>query len=79
MQWIRKFRLYDVSEWLTWIDIGRIRGILPKDTCDYGKLMSDFVGPSCVPGAISDDHEVTDATDKEKLCEQCVNSKSSSK
>lgn len=62
-------------EWLTWIDVGRNRGILPKDSCDYGKLISDFVGMSCIPGANSEDHEVTDAVDRDKLCDQCVRSK----
>lgn len=61
--------------WLTWIDTGRNRGIFPKDTCDYGKLISDFVGESCIPGAKSSDREVTDAVDGDKLCEQCVRSK----
>lgn len=30
---------------------------------------------SCIPGAKSTDHEVTDAVDKDKLCTQCVRSK----
>lgn len=64
------------SEFLTWVDIGRTKGILPKDTCDYGKLVSDFVSDSCVPGAHSDDHAITSGTDTEKLCSNCQSSNS---
>lgn len=64
------------SEFLTWVDEGRTKGILAKDTCDYGKLVSDFVSASCVPGTKSDDHAVTSGTDLDKLCSNCQSSAS---
>lgn len=58
------------------MDEGRTKGVLAKDTCDYGKLVSDFVSDSCVPGTNSDDHAVTAGTDSDKLCSLCQSSAS---
>ncbi|KAF5299227.1 hypothetical protein FQA39_LY02400 [Lamprigera yunnana] len=64
------FPEYGGIEWLSFINITRDRGILSKASCDYGKLISDFVGDSCMPGAHDKEHE-TSEIDQDKLCRLC--------
>ncbi|XP_060525640.1 transferrin-like isoform X2 [Cylas formicarius] len=62
---------YGGKEWLAFIDALRSRKILDT-SCDYGKLLSDFVGPSCAPGAINyKDYDIS-GTDSDKLCSNCL-------
>ncbi|KAF5300806.1 hypothetical protein FQR65_LT09109 [Abscondita terminalis] len=65
------FPEYGGIEWLSFINYARHNNILPTTSCDYGKLISDFVGDSCMPGAHDAEHEASTETDKEKLCRQC--------
>lgn len=71
---MRAFAMDCFLEFLTFIDIGRNKRILSQDSCDYGWLLSEFVGDSCVPGAIEPDHEINDSTDTGKLCRMCRSS-----
>lgn len=61
--------------------INRLRNasILPNDSCDYGKLVSDFLGDSCMPGARNDLHTPTESTNVDKMCKLCVSQKIGSK
>ncbi|KAK4881294.1 hypothetical protein RN001_004613 [Aquatica leii] len=65
------FPEYGGIEWLAFINLTRDRGILSKASCDYGKLITDFVGDSCMPGAHDREHEATIEIDKDKLCKLC--------
>lgn len=37
---------------MAFINTGKNRGFFPKKQCKYGKLLSEFFGPSCAPGAL---------------------------
>lgn len=40
-------------------------------SCDYGKLFSEFVDESCVPGAKEEDYKLPSVM-QEKLCKKCI-------
>lgn len=64
--------IYIILEWLSFINTAREHGVMSKKICDYGELVSDFLGDSCVPGALDVEHEKSLTTDHEKLCSLCV-------
>jgi len=66
------FPEYGGIEWLSFINTARTHKVLSKTTCDYGELISEFVGDSCMPGARDAEHEISDKIDKNKLCGLCV-------
>ncbi|CAH1116217.1 unnamed protein product [Phaedon cochleariae] len=61
---------YGGKEWLVFIDFMRSKGIMPRGF-NYEKLFSDFVGDSCVPGAISEDYKIEENI-RNKLCAHCI-------
>jgi len=63
---------YGGIEWLSFINTAREHKILSKSTCDYGELISEFVGDSCIPGAHDGEHEKTSKTNHDLLCKLCV-------
>ncbi|XP_031337802.1 transferrin-like isoform X2 [Photinus pyralis] len=62
---------YGGIEWLSFINTARAQGVISHSSCDYGKLISDFVSESCMPGAHDKEHEVSGNIDVEKLCKLC--------
>lgn len=71
------FPEYGGVSWFSWVDIGRQLGVLPIDSCDYGKLASDFLSEACMPGAKDNEHEVTVETDTDRMCQLCRSSSTS--
>lgn len=63
---------YGGIEWLSFINTAREHKVLSKKTCDYGELLSEFVGDSCVPGARDPEHEKSSTTNENKMCALCV-------
>ncbi|KYB29543.1 Transferrin-like Protein [Tribolium castaneum] len=60
------------KEHLSLIDTTRRLGITDDTQCDYGKLLNDFIGDSCVPGVRSSlIKDSTDLVDKDKMCRRC--------
>lgn len=66
------YLFFFLPEWLSFINVARDRKVLAKTTCDYGELISDFVGDSCMPGAHDAEHEKSAKTHSDKLCGLCV-------
>ncbi|KAJ8921907.1 hypothetical protein NQ315_008540 [Exocentrus adspersus] len=64
------FPEYGGKEWLSFIHTLRDKKIL-ENSCDYGKIFSDFVDNSCVPSANSNDYGIENG-DTSKLCAQCI-------
>ncbi|XP_044259528.1 transferrin-like [Tribolium madens] len=60
------------KEHLALIDTTRRLGITDKTECDYGQVLNNFIGDSCVPGVRSSlIKESTECVDKDKMCKQC--------
>lgn len=57
-------------EWLAFIDVLIDKKVL-QDSCEYGKVLSEFVGQSCAPGARDHSYGIEN-TDEGKLCAQCI-------
>nr|XP_022919639.1 transferrin-like [Onthophagus taurus] len=65
------FPLYSGIAWLSFVEA--TRGIvLSNESCDYGKLLSDFLGDSCMPGAIETNRAIHNTVDSEKMCKLCT-------
>ncbi|RZB39249.1 transferrin-like, partial [Asbolus verrucosus] len=63
---------YGGKEHVAFIDTIRKLKINDEEKCDYGKLLNDFVGPSCTPGVRSSlIKESTEYVDQDKLCSVC--------
>ncbi|CAH1131219.1 unnamed protein product [Ceutorhynchus assimilis] len=60
---------YGGKEWLSFIDLLRSNNVV-NNSCEYGKIFSEFVGQSCAPGANSKDLGISN-TDVDKLCYTC--------
>lgn len=60
-----------ILEFVAFIDAGREKKVLNKNVCNYDKLLTEFVGDSCVPGTFQQE---SFEGDKEKLCRKCTNS-----
>lgn len=54
---------------MAFINTGKNRGFFRKNQCKYGKLLSEFFGPSCAPGALDLAHNNEGQLDK--LCSLC--------
>ncbi|XP_031637288.1 transferrin-like [Contarinia nasturtii] len=54
---------------VSFIKIGKTLGFLPKEHCNHSRLLGEFFGSSCVPGAIDPSHGVTEF--ENKLCSIC--------
>ncbi|KRT84544.1 hypothetical protein AMK59_322 [Oryctes borbonicus] len=61
------FSRYGNAAWLSFVNVTR-SVILDKNTCEYGQLLSDALGSSCMPGAGS--------LKLENLCSLCVSNTS---
>lgn len=55
---------------MTFINTGKNRGFFQKRDCNYGRLLSDFFGSSCAPGAHDFGHD-PNVTNAESLCSLC--------
>lgn len=54
---------------IAFIETGKNRGFFDRNQCNYGRLLNEFFGPSCTPGALDLAHGRTESL--EKLCELC--------
>lgn len=54
---------------MAFINTGKNRGFFPKKQCKYGKLLSDFFGPSCAPGTL--DLARNNEGELDNLCALC--------
>lgn len=53
---------------LAFLNNGKKLGFLEK-TCNHSQVLSDFFGPSCIPGATDSAHDIDDLRDN--LCSMC--------
>lgn len=54
---------------MAFINTGKNRGFFNKNQCKYGKLLSEFFGPSCAPGAL--DLARNNEGQMDNLCDLC--------
>lgn len=55
---------------VAFINTGKSRGIFKNAECNYGRLLGDFFGSSCAPGAKDLTHE-QNVTNPDSLCSLC--------
>ncbi|XP_063707817.1 transferrin-like [Culicoides brevitarsis] len=68
---------------IAFVDVGRGRGVFKQNECNYGRLLADFFGDSCAPGAKNVLHDQIfvkkSSSDADKLCKLCKNQASESR
>nr|XP_022909238.1 transferrin-like isoform X1 [Onthophagus taurus]XP_022909239.1 transferrin-like isoform X1 [Onthophagus taurus] len=65
------FPLYGGTAWLSFVKV--LKGIdLRNESSDYGKLLSDLLGDSCMPGAMETNRAFDDKIDLKKMCKLCT-------
>lgn len=55
---------------MSFINTGKNRGFFQRSECNYGRMLSDFFGSSCAPGAQDFGHD-PNATNSDSLCSLC--------
>jgi hypothetical protein len=55
---------------MAFINIGKSRAFFNKNECNYGRLLSNYFGSSCAPGATDYGHD-PNSTNSESLCSLC--------
>ncbi|XP_037032135.1 transferrin-like [Bradysia coprophila] len=55
---------------MAFINTGKNRGFFSKNECNYGRLLSNYFGSSCAPGATDFGHD-PNAANSESLCSLC--------
>lgn len=59
---------------VAFVNAGKKQGFFSKKECSYGKLMENFFGPSCAPGAQDAKHFFTKQDSPANLCGLCLQS-----
>lgn len=55
---------------MAFINTGKNRGFFHRTECNYGRLLSEFFGSSCAPGARDSAHD-PNITNPDSLCALC--------
>lgn len=58
---------------VAFVNVGKQQGFLSKKECKYGKILENFFGASCAPGAQDVKHFVTGTNAPANLCGLCLN------
>lgn len=69
---MNKLSFFFYTAAMAFINVGKSRGFFAKEECDYGKLLSEFFGASCTPGARDVSHNHGSNSDAhDSLCSLC--------